>query len=119
MPEERFLTLHLHEMLAYLGQHNVATILVAAQLGLTGTLQNTVDASYLADTVLLFRYVESDGVVRQALSVVKKRSGRHERSVREFIMSSNGLSVGPVLRRPHAAEGSLDAHVPVGPAAAG
>jgi circadian clock protein KaiC len=120
MPEERFLTLHLHEMLAYLGQHNVATILVAAQLGLTGTLQNTVDASYLADTVLLFRYVESDGVVRQALSVVKKRSGRHERSIREFIMSSNGLSVGPVLRRPDgAAEVLLDAQVPVGPVAAG
>ena len=87
MPEERFLTIQLHELLMYLGQQGVATILIGAQQGLIGTqMQTPVDASYLADAVILLRYFEAKGEVRQAISVVKKRGGAHERTIREFAM---------------------------------
>jgi circadian clock protein KaiC len=100
MPDERFLTSQLHEMLTYLGQLGVTTILIAAQHGLIGpAMQAAVDASYLADGVVLLRYFEAGGEVRQAISVVKKRSGRHERSIRELKMSGSGISVGPPLRQ--------------------
>jgi circadian clock protein KaiC len=97
MPDEKFLTLHLHELLMFLGQHNVVTILVVAQQGLIGPLQNVVDASYLADSVILFMYVEMGGRVKQALSVIKKRSGMHERSIRSFDMGPEGVKVGPII----------------------
>lgn len=102
MPEERFLQMQMHELLAYLGSCGVATFLVVAQHGMLGTsMQTPVDASYLADTVLLFRYFEAQGAIRQAISVVKKRDGRHERSIREFHMQDGTIRVGPPLRNFH------------------
>src|SRR5204862_1660675 len=79
MPAERFLTLQLHELLAYLNQQGVITIMVLAQQGLVGMMQSTVDLTYLADTLMLLRYCEARGGVRQALSVLRQRSGNHER----------------------------------------
>ena len=100
MPNERFLILHLHELLTFLGRRGVATLLIGAQSGLIGSnMQSPVDASYLADAVILMRYFESQGEVRQAIAVVKKRGGAHERSIRDFSMTSQGLQVGPPLRQ--------------------
>jgi circadian clock protein KaiC len=101
MPDERFLLPQLHELLAYLGQSGVVTILVATQHGLIGNMANPVDASYLADSVVLLRYYEAAGAVRNAISVVKKRSGYHERTIREFALSSKGITVGKPLREFH------------------
>jgi circadian clock protein KaiC len=98
MPEERFMTIHLHELLMYLGQQGVATILIGAHQGLIGSqMQTPVDASYLADAVILIRYFEARGEIRQAISVMKKRGGQHERTIREFRMD-RGLEVGDTLR---------------------
>jgi circadian clock protein KaiC len=99
MPQERFLIIQLHELLTYLGQAGVATILVGAHQGLIGGQMITpVDASYLADAVILMRYFEAKGEVRQAISVIKKRGGAHERSIREFRLESGRISVGQPLR---------------------
>lgn len=99
MPSEQYLVVQLHELLNYLGQKNTATILVGAQRGLMGSQMSTpVDASYLADTVLMLRYFEDCGEIRQAVSVVKKRGGQHERTIREFAMNSQGLQIGEPLR---------------------
>ena len=98
VPEERFLLLHLHELLAYLGQNGVATILVFAQYGLLGpAMQSAVDVSYLADCVILHRYYEAFGRIHKALSIVKKRSGIHEAAIREFKMDKQGISIGEPL----------------------
>ena len=99
MPEERFLSVQLHELLTYLGQRNVATILVCAQSGLLGAnMSSPIDASYLADAVVLLRYFENRGEVRQALSVMKKRGSRHERTIREFGFDNGRIYVGSALR---------------------
>jgi circadian clock protein KaiC len=99
MPGERFLTIQLHELLMYLGQQGVATILIAAQHGMIGSDMNSpIDASYLADTVILMRYFEAAGEVRQAISVVKKRGSQHERTIREFRLDEGGIRVGEPLR---------------------
>lgn len=100
MPEERFLTTHLHEMFSYLNQQGVLTILVVAQHGMifSGLGTADVDVSYLADTVLLFRYFEAEGEIKQALSIFKKRTGEHERSLRELRISSEGVWVGEALK---------------------
>ncbi|AMV40787.1 ATPase domain-containing protein [Planctomyces sp. SH-PL62] len=99
MPEERFLIAQLHELLTYLGHRGVVTFLVVAQHGLFGSMNTPIDTTYLADTVVLFRYFEAAGEVRQAISVVKKRSGGHERTIRELrLRSGGGLVVGPPLR---------------------
>lgn len=99
MPEEKFLTAHVHELLSYLSHQGVSTLLVLAQYGIVGTsMPVPVDLSYLADTVLLLRFFESAGDVRQALSVVKKRTGDHERTIREFRITSQGIQVGLPLR---------------------
>lgn len=98
MPHEQFLALQLHELLAYLGQQGVTTILTLAQHGFIGAMNSTIDVSYLADTVLYFRYFESSGAVRQAISVLKKRSGAHERTIRELIFEKNSIRVGPPLK---------------------
>ena len=96
MPDERFLIIQLHELLTYLGQQNVATILIGAHTGLIGSaMQTPIDASYLADAVILMRYYETRGEVRQAISVIKKRGGTHERTVRDFRLSSDGIIAGP------------------------
>jgi circadian clock protein KaiC len=101
MPEESFLTTHLHELLAYLNQKGVLTIIVVAQHGMMfgSRTQGDVDVSYLADTVLLFRYFEAAGAVQQAISVFKKRTGPHERSIRRLAIDSNGIQVGEPLRQ--------------------
>ena len=102
MPEERFLTIHMHELLTYLGQQGVATILVVAQHGLVGqTMLTPVDVSYLADCVILLRYFELAGEIRKAVSVVKKRSGAHEKEIRPFAIGADGLMVGPPLTEFH------------------
>ncbi|HEX4194334.1 MAG TPA: ATPase domain-containing protein [Stellaceae bacterium] len=97
MPEERYLILQVHELLTYLNEAGVLTILVVAQHGLMGTMQNPIDLSYISDTVLLLRYFESAGEVRKAISVMKKRVGSHQSSIREFRLSNNGLEVGEPL----------------------
>ncbi|HZN55777.1 MAG TPA: ATPase domain-containing protein [Candidatus Polarisedimenticolaceae bacterium] len=99
MPGEKYLALHLHEMLTYLGQLGVATILIGAHQGFVGgQMQGPVDASYLADAVLLLRYFEAAGEVRQAISIVKKRGGAHERTIREFSLEEGAIRVGHPLR---------------------
>lgn len=98
MPGEEFLMLQLHELVSYLNQQGVTTIITMAQHGLVGSaMQSPVDVSYLADTVLLFRYYEDGGELRQALSVLKKRSGQHERTIRALSFAGGRLSVGAVL----------------------
>jgi circadian clock protein KaiC len=102
MPDERFLVLHLHELLAYLSQQGVLTLLVMAQYGILGQdMATPVDLSYLADTVILLRYFEAFGQVRQAISTVKRRGGSHERSIRELRITSGGVRVGRELREFH------------------
>ena len=97
MPEERYLTLQLHELLAFLAQQGVITIMVLAQQGLVGAMQSAVDLTYLADTVMLSRFFEARGSVRLALSIIKKRSGNHERTIREYRLGENGIELGPPL----------------------
>ena len=99
MPSEHFLTLHLRELLTFLGERGVTTLLVLAQHGLAGQEgdQASVHASYLADTVLLLRYFEAFGEVRQAISVIKKRTGNHERTIRE-LRFDNGIKIGEPVR---------------------
>ena len=98
MPNEKFLILQMHELLSYLNQLGVVTLLVLAQHGLMGPMQSPLDISYLSDTVVTLRYFEADGTVRRALSVVKKRSGAHEYAIREFLLAQGGLQVGPPLK---------------------
>ena len=99
-PEERFLTIQLHELLSYLGQRGVATMIVGAHQGLIGgAMRAPVDTSYLADAVILLRFYESLGEVRQAISIVKKRGGAHERTIRDFKLTSEGIQIGEPLRR--------------------
>jgi circadian clock protein KaiC len=98
MPNELFLSLHLHELLTYLGQQGVTTLLALTQHGIIGADTSLpVDASYLADTVILLRYFETAGEVRQAMSVIKKRTGPHERTIRELRIG-DGLQIGDPLR---------------------
>lgn len=101
MPEERYLTIQLHEMFTYLNHKGAVTFLVSAQHGLLGQMDSPVDTTYLADAVILFRFFEAQGEVRQALSVVKKRTGAHERTIREYQLDRTGLRVGEPLRKFH------------------
>ena len=99
MPEEHFLTIQLHELLMYLGQQGVATIMISAHQGMIGTtMTSPIDTSYLADAVILMRYFEALGEVRQAISIVKKRGGQHERTIREFRTTNGRIEVGEALR---------------------
>jgi circadian clock protein KaiC len=97
MPDERFLVLQMHELLSYLSQLGVLTILVLAQHGLVGPMDTPLDISYLSDAVVMLRYFEYDGTVRRAISVVKKRSGHHEHTIREFRLSHHGVRMGQPL----------------------
>jgi circadian clock protein KaiC len=99
MPDERFLTAQMHEMLTFLNQQGIVTLLVMAQHGFMGAgMSSPVDVSYLADTVVLLRYFEAAGAIRRAISVVKKRTGRHEDTIREMRLSaSRGVEVGEPL----------------------
>jgi circadian clock protein KaiC len=97
MPEEEFLTLHLHELLQYLNRQGVATFLSIAQHGMMGDMKQPIDVTYLADTVVMLRYFEAFGRVRRAISVIKKRTGAHEDTIREFRISERGVMVGKPL----------------------
>ena len=98
MPDDRFLVLQMHELLSYLNQLGILTIMVLAQHGMVGHMQTPIDLSYLSDAVIMLRYFEASGEVRRAISVVKKRSGAHENTIREFQLTSNGVKVGPPLK---------------------
>ncbi|HEY3801952.1 MAG TPA: ATPase domain-containing protein [Kofleriaceae bacterium] len=97
MPSEHHLYLQLHELLSYLGQRGVTTMMVLAQSGAIREMQSPVDISYIADNVLLLRFFEAQGRIRKAISVVKKRTGRHEDTIRELSLDSTGLHVGAPL----------------------
>ena len=96
MPEEKFLTAQLHELLAYLGQRGVGTIMTVTQTGMGGT-SSPVDTTYLADNVILFRYFEAAGCLRRAISILKKRNGYHEKTIRELDINENGIVIGEPL----------------------
>jgi circadian clock protein KaiC len=97
MPEENSLVLHLHELIQYLNRRGANTFFTVAQHGLVGDMQTPVDVTYIADTVILLRYFEALGQVRRAVSVIKKRTGSHEDTIREFHITENGLSFGMPL----------------------
>jgi circadian clock protein KaiC len=97
MPQEQFLILHMHELLQYLNRQGATTFLTVAQHGMMGEMRAPVDVTYLADTVIMLRYFEVRGEVRRAVSVVKKRTGPHENTLREFSIGDNGLKIGQPL----------------------
>ena len=97
MPSDEYLYLHLHELLTYLNQQGVLTLMILAQHGLLGPMGAPVDVSYLADTVILTRFFEARGAVRKAISVIKKRSGPHETMLREVTLSREGIRLGAPL----------------------
>jgi circadian clock protein KaiC len=97
MPGEHALVLHVHELLQYLNRRGATTFLTVAQHGLVGDMKSPVDVTYLADTVVLLRYFEALGRVRRAISVVKKRTGPHEDTIREYRIGSTGLTLGEPL----------------------
>ncbi|UOK36077.1 AAA family ATPase [Pseudomonas palleroniana] len=97
MPEENALILHMHELLLYLNRRGAATFMTIAQHGLVGDMQAPVDITYLADTVILLRYFEALGEVRRAISVIKKRTGTHETTIREYRISKQGMTIGAPL----------------------
>jgi circadian clock protein KaiC len=97
MPQEQTLVLQMHDLLTFLNQHDVLSFVIVAQHGLVGNMQSPVDLSYLSDNVLLLRFFEANGRIRKAISVIKKRVGAHEESIREFRLSSAGLQVGDPL----------------------
>ena len=99
MPQEQYLILHMHELLQYLNRVGAATFLTVAQHGMVGDMKSPVDVTYLADTVILLRYFEAFGQVRRAISMLKKRTGAHENTIREFKIGKNGITVGPVLEK--------------------
>jgi circadian clock protein KaiC len=101
MPGESHLALQMHELLTYLNQRGVLTIMVLAQQGLVGQMSTPVDLTYISDTVLLLRFFEAGGEIRRALSVLKKRTGGHERAIREFRLESKGIWMGPPLEEFH------------------
>jgi circadian clock protein KaiC len=97
MPGDKHLLLQMHEVLTYLNQHGVVTILILAQHGVLGEVHSEVDLSYLADGVLMFRFFEARGSLLKAVSVVKSRTSRHELTIREFRLTERGIEVGPAL----------------------
>jgi circadian clock protein KaiC len=97
MPEENSLILHMHELLQYLNRQGVSTFLTVAQHGLVGDMRTPVEVTYLADTVILLRYFEARGRVRRAISIVKKRTGAHEDTIREYRIGADGITIGEPL----------------------
>ncbi|MCD1645663.1 ATPase domain-containing protein [Aurantimonas coralicida] len=98
MPAEGSLTLHIHELLQYLNRRGATTFLTVAQHGLVGDMKSPVDLTYIADTVILLRYFEALGKVRRAVSVIKKRTGLHEDTIREYKIGVTGLALGQPLK---------------------
>lgn len=97
MPEENALVLHMHELLLYLNRQGASTFMTVAQHGLVGDMRAPVDITYLADTVILLRYFEAMGQVRRAVSIIKKRTGTHESTIREYRIGTSGLKIGAPL----------------------
>lgn len=97
MPDEKFLILHIHELFQYLNRQGANTFLIVAQHGLVGTLEAPVDVTYLSDTVVVLRYFEAAAEVRRAISVLKKRTGKHEHTIREYRIGEDGLTIGEPL----------------------
>jgi len=98
MPSDNFLILQMHELLSYLAQQGVVSLMILGQHGVTGDLRTDVDISYLADTVMMLRFFEAEGEVRKSIAVIKTRTSDHERSIREFRIDQNGISVGEPIR---------------------
>lgn len=101
MPNVKFLNIQLHELLAFLNHYGVVTVMTVAQHGIVGQMNTPIDLTYLADTVMLFRYFEQEGRIRKAISVLKKRMGRHEDTIRELKMGASGIRVGEALDKFH------------------
>lgn len=101
MPDERSLTLHIRELLQYLNRQGVTTFLTVAQRGVVGDLDAPMEITYLTDTAILLRYFEADGAIRHSISVVKKRAGEHEKTIREYRIGVNGVKLGPPLSQFH------------------
>jgi circadian clock protein KaiC len=99
MPEERFLALHIHELLSYLNQQSVITIMLLAQHGLIGNTDVPINLTYVADAILLIRFFEAQGRIRRSISMMKKRGGAHEETLRELRLSSGGIEIGGVLEK--------------------
>jgi len=97
-PQMKFLTMQFHELLDYLNRNGVVSMMIVGQYGLVGSMQSPIDMSYLADTVVLMRYFEAAGSIHQAVSVLKKRSGEHERTIREYQIGQGGIRVGEALK---------------------
>jgi circadian clock protein KaiC len=97
MPNVGFLQIQLHDLLSYLNRHGILTLLTVAQHGLVGPMHTPIDLTYLADTVVLLRFFEQGGRIKKAISVIKKRIGRHEDTLREFRIDGSGLRVGEAL----------------------
>jgi len=104
MHEEQALMLQMHELLSYLGNMGVLCVLVVGQIGVLENLADPLNVSFITDTIILMRFFESEGAVHKAVSVVKKRPGRHESTIREYMLADSGISVGPQL---HEFEGVL------------
>ncbi|MFL6527266.1 MAG: ATPase domain-containing protein [Chthoniobacterales bacterium] len=99
MGEDRFLNLQLHELLTFLNQQGIVTMMVVTPQGLLGNMQSPIDVTYLADAVVTFRFFEAHGAVHRAISVIKKRTGAHENTIRELIIHPDKIKVGPPLKR--------------------
>ncbi len=97
MPGENFLILQMHELMSYLNQMGVLTLMILGQHGLVGDMRSDVDLSYLSDSILLYRFFEARGEVRRAISVVKSRTFAHENRIREFGLGPDGLEIGEPL----------------------
>lgn len=98
MPSDNFLVLQMHELLSYLAQQGVVSLMILGQHGVTGDLRSDIDISYLADTVMMLRFFEAAGQVRKSIAVIKTRTSDHERSIREFKIDSTGITVGDPIR---------------------
>ena len=96
-PQMKFLTMQFHELLDYLNRNGIISMMIVGQYGLVGSMQSPIDLSYLADTVVLMRYFEAGGTIRQAVSVLKKRAGEHERTIREYRIGQGGIRLGDPL----------------------
>jgi len=99
MPEEQFMLLQMHELLTYLNQQGVVTILVLAQSGMVGQMASPLDLTYLSDTVMLLRFFEAGGRIRRSIAAIKKRTGAHENTIRELSIDGYGLRVGEPLEQ--------------------
>jgi circadian clock protein KaiC len=101
MPHENALLLHMHELLQFANRQGATTFLTVAQHGLVGEMKSPVDLTYLADTVILLRYFEALGRVRRAISIIKKRTSKHEDTIREYMIDHRGLTLGEPLTNFH------------------